>query len=134
LWGGSPWGESGNPSYYSFPTANLVRKYGTDWTQSETDRTAQRVQSWGFTGLGKWGSPVASLPILPVMYSSAPTLAGHMDPFDTNTQQRLASDIGQQVKDRLNNPSIVGWSFQNEYDGIVPIAEIQNILGLGDWR
>jgi hypothetical protein len=131
LWGGSPWGESGNPSYYSFPTANLIRKYGADWAQSETDRTAQRVQSWGFTGLGKWGSPVASLPILPVMFSSAPTLAGHMDPFDTNTQSLFASDIGQQVKDRVNNPSIVGWSFQNEYDGIVPIAEIQNILSLG---
>ena len=131
LWGGSPWGESGNPTYYSFPTANLVRKYSTNWVQSETDRTAQRLQSWGFTGIGKWGSPVAALPILPVLNSSAPTLAGHMDPFDTNTQAAFASDIGQQVKDRVNDPGIVGWSFQNEYDGIVPSAEITQILGLG---
>ena len=131
LWGGSPWGESGNPSYYSFPTANLIRKYASDWAQNETDRTAQRLQSWGFTGVGKWGSPVAALPILPVLNSSAPTLAGHMDPFDANTQSQFASDIGRQVKDRLNEPSVVGWSFQNEYDGIVPLAEITQILSLG---
>jgi hypothetical protein len=54
-----------------------------------------------------------------------------MDPFDTNTQAAFASDIGQQVKDRVNDPGIVGWSFQNEYDGIVPSAEITQILGLG---
>jgi hypothetical protein len=131
LWGGSPWGEPGNPSYYSHPTANLLRKYGANYARLETERTAQRVQSWGFTGLGKWGSPVAPLPILPVIFSSAPTLAGHMDPFDQNTINLFASDVASQIKERLNDQSIVGWSFQNEYDGIIPIAEIQSILSLG---
>jgi hypothetical protein len=131
LWGGSPWGESGNPSYYSHPTANLLRKYGTNYAQLETERTAQRVQSWGFTGLGKWGSPVTPLPILPVIYSNAPTLAGHMDPFDQNTRTLFTSDIANQLKDRLNDSSILGWSFQNEIQGIVAIDEITQIFSLG---
>lgn len=135
LWRGSPWGESGNPSYYSFPTANLLRKYGADWAKLETERTARRLQSWGFTGLGKWASPVASqaapLPILPVIYSNVPTLAGHMDPFDTSTQNLFTSDIANQLKDRVNDKSILGWSFQNEYQVIVTIDEIKQILSLG---
>ena len=130
LWGGSPWGESGNPSYYSHPTANLQRKYGTAWAQLETERTAQRVQSWGFTGLGKWSSPVAPLPILPVLGTSAPTLAGHMDPFNANTQSQFANDIASQIRGRLTDPSILGWSFQNEIQGIVLLDELKQILTL----
>jgi hypothetical protein len=41
-----------NTQYYSFVTGNLIRKFGAaNWQVLSTARTAQRLPSWGFTGL-----------------------------------------------------------------------------------
>ena len=88
--------------------------------------------SWGFSGLGKWCTEVANLPLLPVIYTySVPNLVNHMDPFDTSIQSQFLSALEAQIGGQTTDSRILGWSFQNEYDGIVPADEIQSILNMG---
>ena len=131
-WGNDVWGESGSTDYYAFIAANLITKYGAQWQQMAIARTAQRIASWGFSGLGKWCTEVANLPLLPVIYTySVPNLVNHMDPFDTSIQSQFLSALEAQIGGQTTDSRILGWSFQNEYDGIVPADEIQSILNMG---
>ena len=131
-WGNDVWGESGSTDYYAFIAANLIIKYGGAWQQQALARTVQRIASWGFSGLGKWCSTVGNLPLLPVIYVySVPNLVNHIDPFDTNIQSQFLSALQTQLAGQITDSTILGWSYQNEYDGIVTADEIQSILDLG---
>ena len=129
-WGSNVWGDSGT-DYYAFITVNLQRKYGSQWRQQALERTAQRIASWGFSGLGKWCLEVGDLPILPVIYTSVPNLVKHIDPFDAGIQSQFVNALRAQIGSQVADSRILGWSYQNEYDGIVTAAEIQSVLNLG---
>jgi hypothetical protein len=132
-WMSNPWVAGDNTQYYSFVTGNLMRKFGAaNWQALSTARTAERLPSWGFTGLGKWSSTVGTLPNLPVIYVDAPTLpTGHIDPFDPAVQQAFKSNLTAQIGPQVNDSTILGWSYMNEIQGIVLAAEAQAILQLG---
>ncbi len=131
-WGQNVWGDGTTTDYFAFITANLVRKYGSSWKQQAVDRTNARLLSWGFSGLGKWSTPVGNLPLLPVVYVyTAPLLVSHIDPFDTHSQALFIGGLLDQIGPRVTDPTILGWSFTNEYDGIVTAAETGTILGMG---
>lgn len=132
-WMSNPWVAGDNTQYYSFVTGNLIRKFGAaNWQALSTARTAQRLPSWGFTGLGKWSDTVAALPNLPVLYVDAPLLpTGHIDPFDPAVQQAFTSNLTAQIGPQVNDSTILGWSYMNEIQGIVLAAEAQAILQLG---
>jgi len=132
-WMNNPWVAGDNTQYYSFVTGNLIRKFGSaNWQALSTARTAQRLPSWGFTGLGKWSSTLGNLPNLPVIYVDAPTLStGHIDPFDASVQQAFKSNLTAQIGPQVNDSTILGWSYMNEIQGIVLAAEAQAILQLG---
>lgn len=129
-WGHNVWGDSGSVDYFAFITSNLVRKFGGDWRERETALTERRIRGWAFSGLGKWATEVGDLPLLPVLYSSTPTLVTHIDPFDASIQAQFRADIQSQVAGRANAKRILGWSYQNEIQGIVMAAETQQILGM----
>ena len=131
-WGHNVWNESGDNDYFAFIAANLIRKFGSDWQAKELALTERRIHAWGFSGLGKWSTNVGNLPLLPVLSSWTPTLVsgGHIDPFDARSQATFQTDIGSQVSSLKNDPKILGWSYQNEYQGIVTAAETQQILQL----
>jgi hypothetical protein len=132
-WMSNPWVAGDNTQYYSFVTGNLIRKFGAaNWQALSTARTAERLPSWGFTGLGKWSSTVGNLPNLPVLDVDAPTLpTGHIDPFDASVQQAFKSNLMAQIGPQVNDSTILGWSYMNEIQGIVLAAEAQAILQLG---
>jgi hypothetical protein len=130
-WRQNVWSEGGSTDYFAFITANLVRKYGSDWERRATDRTNARIQSWGFSGLGKWSTDVGDLPLLPVVYVyTAPMLVNHIDPFDANSRALFASGLQDQIGARISDKKILGWSFMNEYDGIVTAGEIGAVLAM----
>jgi hypothetical protein len=131
-WGNDVWGESGSTDYYAFIAANLINKYGANWQSLELERTEQRVASWAFSGLGKWSDPVGNLPLLPVIYVyTVPNLVNHIDPFNPSTQSQFLSALQSQLAGQTTQSTILGWSYQNEYDGIVTASEIQSILQMG---
>ncbi len=130
-WMSNPWVAGDSTQYYSFVTGNLIRKFGASWQALSRARTAQRLPSWGFTGLGKWSDTVGTLPNLPVIYVDAPLLAtGHIDPFDPGVQQAFKSNLTTQIAPRANDSTILGWSYTNEIQGIVLATEAQAILQL----
>jgi uncharacterized protein (TIGR03437 family) len=129
-WGYSDWGNTGIASV-SFDTWNMIRKYGSSWQSIATNLAVQRMNAWGFSGLGKWSSETGNLPILPVLEPyNVPILVLHPDIFDTTVQQALQSSLQQQIQASVGDSRILGWSFGNEYDDLITPAEVQTILGL----
>ncbi|MGA3024559.1 MAG: hypothetical protein ABSF98_07310 [Bryobacteraceae bacterium] len=132
-WSYDPWGVGDNTYYFAFITANLISKFGANWQDLSTARSAVRLPSWGFTGLGKWSSPVGALPNLPVLYVNSPVLStGHIDPFDTTMTTAFQIALAAQIQSYPGDSStILGWSWTNEIQGIVLASEAQSILQLG---
>jgi len=132
-WAYDPWGVGDGTWYFSYITANLIAKFGSNWKQLSTARSAARLPSWGFTGLGKWSSPVGMLPNMPVLYVNSPTLStGHLDPFDTNATAAFKTALAAQMQSVTSSGTpILGWSWTNEIQGIVLASEAQAILQLG---
>jgi hypothetical protein len=135
-WSYDPWGVGDNTYYYAFITSNLIRKFGAaNWVTLSTARSAERLPSWGFTGLGKWSGQTGTLPNLPVIYVTGAQLStGHLDPWDATMTQQFQTGLAAQIQANLNgvDPStILGWSWMNEIQGIVQASEAQAILQLG---
>ncbi len=135
-WTYDPWGVGDNTYYYAFITGNLIRKFGAaNYVALSTARSAARLPSWGFTGLGKWSSKTGALPNLPVIYVTGAQLStGHIDPWDAAMTQRFQTGLAAQIQANLQgvDPStILGWSWMNEIQGIVLASEAQGILQLG---
>ena len=131
IWGSDSWGLHDGSQDVSYAGVNLIRKYGDNWKAQAIDSTVRRVQVWGFSGQGKWDD-TGRLPVLPVLnHWNVPGLDRHPDIFDASVQQQFRAYLQQQIKDRVNDPLVVGWSLGNEYDEIVTAAETQNILAKG---
>jgi uncharacterized protein (TIGR03437 family) len=131
-WSSGDWGNTGIAGV-SFDTWNMIRKYGADtWQTTATNLTVQRMQAWGFSGFGKWSNTTGNVPILPVLEPyNVPNLVLHPDIFNPNVQALFQASLQQQIQGNVNNSSILGWSFGNEYDEIVTPAEVTSILAMG---
>ena len=128
------WGDWGNGTIESasFDTWNLIRKYGDTWQNTANNLTVERMQTWGFSGFGKWSSATGNLPIMPVLFANnVPVLVNHPDIFDPQVQAIFQAALAAQIQGSINDPSIVGWSYTNEYDGIITPDEISAILANG---
>ena len=132
VWTWGDWGNNGVESV-SFDTWNMMRKYGSDaWQNTATNLTVQRIESWGFSGFGKWSTPAGSLPILPVLWpNNVPVLVSHPDVFDPQVQALFLASLQQQIEGSATDPTIVGWSFGNEADELMTASEIAAILAMG---
>ncbi|MFN7992418.1 MAG: hypothetical protein U0Q18_02385 [Bryobacteraceae bacterium] len=130
-WSSGDWGNTGVASV-SFDTWNMIRKYGTDsWQSTETNLTVQRMQAWGFSGFGKWAGGAGNLPVLPVLEGyGVPFLSRHADIFDANVRAAFRTSLSQQMQGHIDDPSILGWSYGNEYDEIITPDEITAILAM----
>ncbi len=130
-WGLDSWGQTDGTEDVAVPTVNMIRKYGKDWMSKANDLAVGRMKAWGFSGFGKWSDDTGNLPIIPVLGTSGgPNLDRHPDIFDPPVQTELRSVLAAQVTPRLKDPLVVGWSLHNEYDDIITVDEIRNMLAL----
>ncbi|MBC7327040.1 hypothetical protein H5T87_02860 [bacterium] len=123
-------GIRGDPQneYFSFHTANMIRKYGDGWRETALKLTRYRLKIWGFTGAGKWGE-MENLPYLPVLYRwDVPNLVRHPDIFDPEIRTKFRESLKRQIEPKRNDPFVVGWSLGNEYSEIINKEEIKEIL------
>ena len=128
-WAKNSWGEGGDTDYFAPHAANMIRKYGPGWQDSERARTVRRLQAWGFSGLGKWCDPAPGVPDLPVLsLQGVPKIARHADVFDPAIQSAIRTKLEGEITPRREDPAVVGWSIGNEYDEIITAAEIKDIL------
>ncbi len=110
---------------YDFSRANLLRKYGEDWSDAFAEVTHRRLRSWGMNTIANWSDPAIFLmrktPYVCTISYNAKTLEGSegywgklFDVFDPSfreaLQRRLASEKGRAVGD----PWCIGTFVHNE--------------------
>jgi uncharacterized protein (TIGR03437 family) len=126
-----------NTTYFSFPVANQIRKFGTSSKDVKNARLAQRLTSWAFTGGGKFGDFPPNMVSTPILAhngaAGVPNAVpgGHPDVFDPTVVSRLKAELAQEIGSNATNPYILGWSVGNESDEIITIPETSAILALG---
>jgi hypothetical protein len=112
---------------FDFYTANLERKFGSDWRRHWRDETLARLEAWGFNTLGDWSDPdlwamhrlAYTVPLSPIgsyaTVSSGENWWGPMpDPFDPRfaaAADRMARDAAARFG---NDPYLVGYFVDNE--------------------
>ncbi len=125
-------GVNGDPdvTYFVFSTANLIRKYGSDWRNRLNEITKQRAQAWGFSGVGKFSDPIGLSYIPRLSRKSLSNTAGakHPDTFDPQVQEAFRSQLVSQMSGRADDPFIVGWSLGNEAEELIAGTEITGVF------
>ena len=130
-WAMNSWGEAGDTDYFAPHAVNMLRKYGPGWQTSEKARTVRRLQAWVFSGLGKWCDRTPGTPDLPVLsLGGVPKLTRHADVFDPAVRAAIRARLEKDIAPRRTDPAVVGWSIGNEYDEIITLQEIKDILAM----
>ncbi len=130
-------GAEQNTTYFSFHTANEIRKYGSSWQDVRSTLLHQRFSSWGFAGGGKFGTFPPDMPSTPILAHngfvgvSNAVVGGHPDVFDSDVVNKVKASLAAEIGSDLTNPYIVGWAVGNETDQIIDVSEVTAILGLG---
>lgn len=130
-WTTDAWNEGLGTRYVSFDAVNMIRKYGANWRQVESDLTVRRLKTWGFSGLGKFPDVDLHVPSLPMVGPwGVPTIGRHPDVFDDAIKAQFRNVLAGQITPRKDDPFVLGWSLLNEYDNIVSSADISAILAM----
>jgi len=110
---------------YNFMTANLMRKYGKNWQQNFTDRTFQRLHSWGINTVGNWSSPEMysrrEMPYVKTIAHKAKIIQSPWNPkvkiydvFDPSFRSGLAKSLAREIGKSANDPWCIGYFVDNE--------------------
>ena len=128
-WKHDAWGQGEDADYVNLYRCNLIRKYGEEgWYDRALERALRRLDAWAFSGGGKWGAPEAIVST-PVLYTyTTPVLVRHPDIFDPAIREQFRSELQAQIEPRREDPNVLGWSFQSEYDALITGDEIREIL------
>lgn len=130
VWGKDVWGERAGTEYVCLHAVNLMRRFGEDWKRKSIELSKQRLLTWGFSGVGKWGQ-IADTPYAPVLgHWEIPNLVRHPDIFDPAIQAQFREHLRRQIDPLRNSPWVLGWSVGNEFDEIITRDEIAQILRL----
>lgn len=110
---------------YDFSQANLLRKYGRQWSQAFAGITHRRLKSWGMNTIANWSDAdiylMRKTPYVCTISYNARTLEGSegywgkfydvFDPsFRETLRERLASEKGKSIGD----PWCIGYFVHNE--------------------
>ncbi|HEY1684879.1 MAG TPA: hypothetical protein VGG19_08955, partial [Tepidisphaeraceae bacterium] len=127
-WVHDAWHIGDGLDYLCFHTANLIRKFGSDWKNQTTASAVQRVHALGFSGFGKWSDGNLGVCDLPVIGNHGPNLIKHPDVFDPHVRQQIEQLLRAQIEPRKNDPWLLGWSVGNEKDEDITADEVREIL------
>jgi len=110
---------------YDFSQANLLRKYGRQWSQTFAEITHRRLKSWGMNTIANWSASdiylMRKTPYVCTISYNSRTLEGSegywgkfYDVFDPSfrdaMKERLASEKGKSIGD----PWCIGYFVHNE--------------------
>ena len=126
-WCRGVWGDP-DTEYVALHTANMIRKWGTDWERKGTALAVKRLRTFGFSGVGKWGEIEGMAYIGHLGVPGNQNIAGHPDVFDSDARRRLEDSLRHAIEPEKGNPCLVGWSMGNEYDQIITKDEVTQIL------
>ncbi len=103
-------------STVDFFSANLEKKYGTDWKNTTPSLAHRRLQSWGMNSLGNWSEPdlcaQKKTPYVVAIGFTGKSSDVHNDA--TSLRQWLRTRMAQETT--INDPWCIGYFVDNELD------------------
>ncbi len=111
---------------FSFGGANLLRKYGTGWTEATNEVAQRRLRSWGFNTIGMWSDPqlreMRRTPYVDHFGSWGARMIdaseGHWgkfpDPFDPKLRESLRKRMEEKRGKSAGDPWCLGYFSDNE--------------------
>lgn len=128
VWRKDVWGERAGTDYVCLHAVNLMRRFGEEWKTKSVELARQRLRTWGFSGVGKWGR-LPDFPCAPVLgHWEIPNLVRHPDIFDPTIQAQFREHLRRQIEPQRNSQWVLGWSVGNEFDEVITRDEIAQIL------
>ena len=117
----------GKGKTFSFYGANLIRKYGNDWSTRWRETTYARIRKWGFNTIGNW-SQADVLDHSPIPYVVCIGLGGEVRPleggrgywghlkdvFDPRFAKTVESSIEPVARQHAATPECIGYFVDNE--------------------
>jgi hypothetical protein len=118
-------GAGAGATLFDFESANLLRKYGSDWQAAFADISHRRLRSWGLNTIGNWSDPaIYSLKRTPytatVRYGGRPLESGQgarsrfRDVFDANFAPQVRQALIAQAAKTAGDPWCLGYFVDNE--------------------
>jgi hypothetical protein len=114
------------PECFSFDSANLLRKYGSDWPALHRDVIQRRLRSWGVNTIGNWSDPrlaaMRTTPYTDSMGSGGSRMIegseGYWgkfpDVFDPEFTNALEQSAHAKLGHSANDPWCIGYFSDNE--------------------
>jgi len=105
---------------FDFTTANLFRKYGSDWKNISMKRNHQRLKSWGMNTYGNWSQPENNgedkTPFTVAVHYKAKMLDEKFpDPWDMQFSNRIKDALMAKKRDEnADSPWNIGFFVDNE--------------------
>jgi hypothetical protein len=110
---------------FCFSAANLLRKYGSNWSQIFADLAHRRLRSWGLNTIGNWSGPEIYLlrrtPYVVTLGSGRRPIEGSAgywgkfpDPFDDGFVLPLEKALEGQRESSARDPWCLGYFVDNE--------------------
>jgi hypothetical protein len=110
---------------YDFLRSNLINKYGSDFVSIYSNRSHQRLRSWGVNTIGNWSSTSVTLlhktPYVLQLYPRARSLAGSSsysvefwDVFDATLSSVIQENVTNEIGKSAEDPWCLGYFTGNE--------------------
>lgn len=110
---------------YCFSRANLLRKYGSGWSDAFAAMTHRRLKSWGMNTIANWSDAgiylMRKTPYTGNISFSAKSIEGSEgywgkfpDPFDAGFGNNLRASLERERGRSLNDPWCIGYFVHNE--------------------
>ncbi len=117
--GGAGTRAGGGRAGASFYTWNLVRRFGSDWTDKWIDLTMRRMAAWGFNTIGNWSdvrlADAHRMPYVVTMRGWGPSgPMGVADVYAPDFAEAVDRSAAQQCDARKDDPYVLGYFLGNE--------------------
>lgn len=121
-----------NGERVSFVTANIMKKYGSDYEAKWEDITKKRLIDWGFNAFSKWSKPnTVTFPYIMVL-QDPPNLTRidwTYDVFDPQAESIIETSLQPQLQAAASDPWLIGYTYDNEAGWSSDI--VAKVLALG---
>jgi len=118
---GPAWLEPGK--IVSFYIANVMKRYGDDWTERWNRHIIERLRNWGFNTVGNWSDPELAagggMPFVLPLYGwttqkEFPFPYDFPDVFSEEFVTNCDRAAREQVLELKDHPNLIGWFLGNE--------------------
>jgi hypothetical protein len=131
--------ESEEKPVVSFYAANIMRRFGNDWTKKWRAHILARLRGWGFNSIGNWSDKELAVSsgmpyVLPIdgweTKKQFPFYGGFPDVFSEEFAINADAFARKQVMPLKDDPKLIGWFVGNEPGFATPYVNHRSFADL----